>query len=183
MSSWGKFMRVLHLLPSAVRHSLLAVCLLGMSACGFHLRGQADLSFQTLYIQKAGAPGVAADLRRSLKSNGIAVVDSPRQAEMLLDLMSEGYEKRILSLSGGGKVREYELLYHVNFRTREAGSELWGPMQTVEGRRDYSFDDAQLLAKEGEEARLNSDMRADAVREILRRLSVQKLSAKPGVAN
>lgn len=176
-------MKVLHLLPRAAGHALLAVFLLAMSACGFHLRGQADLSFQTLYIQKSGAPGVAADLIRSLKSNGITVVNSPVQAEMLLELMSEATEKRILSLSGGGKVREYELLYRVNFRTREAGSELWGPMQTVEGRRDYSYDDAQLLAKEGEEARLNSDMRADAVREILRRLSAQKVSAKPGAAN
>ncbi len=162
---------------------LLVSGLLALGACGFHLRGQADLSFQNLYVQQAGAPGIATELRRALRSNGITVVETPKQAEMLLELMGEGYEKRILSLSGGGKVREYELLYHVNFRTRESGSELWGPMQTVEGRRDYSFDDAQLLAKEGEEARLNSDMRADAVREILRRLSVQKTSARPGAGN
>lgn len=161
---------------------LLALSFLALTACGFHPRGQADLSFQTLYVQKAAAPALAVELTRALKANGIKLVSVPEQADMQLDLMSEGYEKRILSLSGGGKVREFELLYRANFRTRETGSELWGPAQSVEGRRDYSYDDTQLLAKEGEEARLNSDMRSDAVREILRRLSAQKFTAKPDAA-
>lgn len=162
---------------------MLALVLLALTACGFHLRGLADLSFQTVYIQKSGAPSIAADLKRSLQSNGIKVVNTPDLAEMQIELMSEITEKRILSLSGGGKVREYELLYRVNFRTRAAGSELWGPLQSVDGRRDFSYDDSLLLAKEGEEARLNSDMRTDAVREIMRRLSAQKASTKPGTAN
>ncbi len=163
---------------------LLAAALLALTACGFHMRGQADLSFKTLYMQKSGAPALAADLKRVLKSNGITLVNTPDEAEMQLDLMLEQPEKRILSLSGGGRVREFELLYRVNFRTRERSQDLWGPVQTVDGRRDYSYDDTQLLAKEGEEARLYSDMRADAVREIMRRLSVQqKASARPSAAN
>jgi len=162
---------------------MLALALLALTACGFHLRGQADLSFQNLYLKGSGAPAVAAELKRMLRTNGIKVVSVPEQSEFQLELMSESSEKRILSLSGGGKVREFEILYRVNFRTRETGSELWGPMQTVDGRRDYSYDDTQLLAKEGEEARLNSDMRSDAVREIMRRLSAQKSSAKPAASN
>ena len=77
---------------------------------------------------------------------------------------------------------EYELLYRVTFRTRTAASDPWGAPQTVEQRRDYSYDNTLLLAKEGEEARLNSDMRADATREIMRRLSAQK-PGKPSAAN
>lgn len=161
---------------------MLALAVLALSACGFHLRGQADLSFQTLYIQKSGAPSIAADLKRSLSTNGVKVVNNPEQADMHLDLMNENTEKRILSLSGGGKVREYELLYRVTFRTRIASSEPWGAPQTVEQRRDYSYDDTLLLAKEGEEARLNNDMRADATREIMRRLSALK-PGKPSAAD
>lgn len=165
-----------------LRNALLAICLLALTACGFHLRGLADLSFHSLYIQKSGAPGLVPGLQRSLRSNGITVVEVPEQAEMQLELMSESADKRILSLSGGGKVSEYELLYRVTFRTRIASSDSWGAPQTVEQRRDYSYDDSLMLAKESEEARLNSDMRADATREIMRRLSAQK-PGKPSAAD
>lgn len=88
--------------------------------------------------------------------------------------MGESTQKRILSLSGSGKVREYELLYRVSFRVKETASPTWGEVQNVETRRDYTYDDSLLLAKEGEEARLYNDMRSDASREIMRRLSVLK---------
>jgi outer membrane lipopolysaccharide assembly protein LptE/RlpB len=42
----------------------------------------------------------------------------------------------------------------------------------VEQHRDFTYDDTQTLAKEGEEQRLNADMRSDTIREVLRRLSV-----------
>jgi LPS-assembly lipoprotein len=74
------------------------------------------------------------------------------------------------------------LIYRVTIRLREASSELWGMPQVIEQRRDYSYDDTQLLAKEGEEARLYNDMRSDASREILRRLSAINTS-KPKAAN
>ncbi len=167
---------------SRFRNILLALCVLTLAACGFHLRGLTELSFQTLYIQQSGAPGIMSDLKRSLKSNGVKVVNNPELAEMQLELVTENYEKRILSLSGGGKVSEYELIYRVTFRTRADSNDTWGTPQTVEQRRDYSYDDTLLLAKEGEEARLNTDMRADATREIMRRLSAQK-PGKTSAAN
>jgi LPS-assembly lipoprotein len=102
------------------------------------------------------------------------VVAKPDEAEMLLELMEENTDKRILSLSGGGKVREFELVYRVTLRMRSAASELWSEPQTIELRRDFSYSDSELLAKEGEEARLYSSMRSDATREIMRRLSVQQ---------
>lgn len=162
------------------RHLLLALCAIALTACGFHLRGLTELSFRTLYIQQNGTFAIAKELRRSLASSGVQVVASPESAEMHLELMGEISEKRILSLSGGGKVREYELVYRVDLRMRDAASALWGAPQPVEVRRDFSYDDTQLLAKEGEEARLYSDMRADAVREIMRRLSAYQ--AKRGTA-
>ncbi|WP_240483794.1 LPS assembly lipoprotein LptE [Methylobacillus sp. MM3] len=164
------------------RNLLLAFCLLALAACGFQLRGATELGFKKLYLQKSNASALAKELRRSLTSSGVEVVATPEEAEMLLELSGESTEKNILSLSGGGKVREYELIYRVTIRLREASSELWGIPQLIEQRRDYSYDDTQLLAKEGEEARLYSDMRSDSAREILRRLNAINTS-KPKAAN
>jgi LPS-assembly lipoprotein len=148
-----------------------------LSACGFQLRGVADLSFKTLYIQ--GAPlSISRDLKQSLKTNGIQVVNNVEQAEMLLELLSEINEKRILSLSGSGVVREYELNYRVSFRTREPDSPTWSAPQSVQMRRNFSYNDNALLGKAEEEAMLNLDMHKDAVREVMRRLTAIKPAAK-----
>lgn len=161
------------------RSGLIAALLftLLLSACGFQLRGAADLSFKTVYIQ-GGKLSILRELKQSLKANGIQIVESAESAELLLELINEPYEKRILSLSGKGVVREYELNYSVNFRTREPASPTWSAVQTVQSRRDFSYNDNALLGKAGEEEMLNKDMHTDAVREILRRLTAIKITAK-----
>ncbi len=149
---------------------------LAFSACGFQLRGAADLAFKNLYMQGSKL-SISKDLTRLLQTNGVQVVDKAEDAELLLELLSESSQKRIQSLSGGGLVREFELIYLLNFRIREAGSATWGPVQTIRGRRDFSYSDSALLGKAEEEARLNSDMRNDAMRELLRRLTAYKPAA------
>lgn len=146
---------------------------LALSSCGFQLRGAADLAFKNLYVQ-GGKLSISKDLTRLLQTNGVQVVDKAEDAELLLELLSENNQKRIQSLSGGGLIREFELIYLLNFRIREAGSPTWGPVQTIRGRRDFSYSDNALLGKAEEEARLNSDMRNDAMRELLRRLTAYK---------
>ena len=153
----------------------MLVSTLMLSACGFELRGAADLAFKSIYIQGPNYT-VSKDLRKALAINDVTIVNNAKDADLLLEFLSETYDRRILSLSGRGRVTEYELLYNLNFRIREAGSELWGPVQTIEGRRDFSYDDTQVLAKSYEETRLREDMQADAVREIMRRLTAQKPS-------
>jgi len=148
-----------------------------LAACGFQLRGIANLSFKTLYIQ-GGTLSISKELKRSFKANGIQVKDDAEGAELLLEMLGETNEKRILSLSGTGVVREYELNYRANFRTREPANPIWNAPQTVQTRRSFSYNDNALLGKLDEEAKLNADMRSDAIREIMRRLTAIKLTPK-----
>lgn len=150
---------------------LLAASLL--AGCGFELRGKADLGFEDMYIQ---GPKLSfhKELTKLLQVNGVNIVNSAEEADVVLELMSENREQRILSLSGEGVVREYEIFYRINFRLRDPGSETWGPVETIENRTDFTYDDTQLLAKQFEQERLYDTMRADSVRELLRRLVVYK---------
>lgn len=154
----------------AVRWILLAM-LLALTACGFKMRGVADLKFHSLFIQ-GPTISISKPFKRSLAVNGVKIVSSADQADLLLEIMSEAQEQRILSLSGRGLVREFELFYTVNFRVRDPSSETWGEVQTIQGRREITYDDSQLLAKQLEQERLYNDMKDDAVRELLRRLIV-----------
>ena len=159
---------------------ILGVLLVGsllLSACGFQLRGLAQLSFHNIFIQ-GSTLSISKDLKKSLEINGVKVVTDSEDAELMLELLSEASDKRILSIGGDGKVSEYALSYQINFRTRAADNPLWGDVQTVQASRNFSYNDANLLGKADEEAMLVGDMHQDSMRELLRRLTAIKLNPK-----
>jgi LPS-assembly lipoprotein len=156
---------------------LLLISSLLLSACGFQLRGLAQLSFHKVFIQ-GNTLSLSQDLKKSLETNGVKIVTDSEDAELMLELLTEETDKRILSIGGDGKVSEYALSYQVSFRTRAAANPLWGDVQTVQASHNFSYSDANLLGKADEEAMLVSDMHKDAMRELLRRLTAIKLNAK-----
>jgi len=155
-----------------MRNTTLTALCLTLIACGFHLRGASEFAFKSIYVN--GQTQINKPLKKSLTANGVEVVTSAGTAEMEIDLMKEESEKRILSLSGDGVVREYELYYRVIYRTKSAQETLWSQPQIVEARRDFSYSDANLLAKQNEEKQLNLNMQKDVMNAIIRRLSKLK---------
>lgn len=151
------------------RQILVLLCLLGLSACGFQLRGNASLPFESIYVE--GGQDIAIDLQRAIRPTTTKVTDNAKDAQAVLQVLSEAREKRILTLSSAGRVNEFRLLYRVNFKVIDkTGLELLSP-QLIELRRDITFNDSQTLAKESEEALLYRDMQSDAVQQIFRRMS------------
>lgn len=162
--------------------TVMALLLSGLLvACGFQLRGITAVSFSSINLQGKTLT-ISKALRSNLEANNIKILATADNAELLLELTGEENEKRILSLSGGGVVREYELFYRVRYRLRGADDELWSAEQTLEARRDFSYNDAALLAKQNEEAQLYENMRSDVTNNLMRRLSRYK-SAKSNKDN
>lgn len=150
---------------------LLALLVAG---CGFQLRGTAEVPFQTIHV--AGATGgIALDLKRQIQAGTNAkVLDNPGDAEAILLFSQEARTKEILSLTGTGRVREFRLLYRVGFRVHDGKGSDYLPQSTVVLSRDITFNDAEVLAKETEEALLFRDMQTDMVQQIMRRLASAK---------
>ena len=142
-----------------------------LAACGFQLRGTASLPFETLYISSPAGNPIGTDLRRFIKAGTTTrIVDNPKDAAATLEVISAVNERQIMSVSGGGRVREFDLRYRVSFRLIDAkGAELI-PANEIALRRILPFTDAQVVAKEGEEAMLVREMQSDAAAQILRRL-------------
>ncbi|HEY4637899.1 MAG TPA: LPS assembly lipoprotein LptE [Burkholderiales bacterium] len=158
----------------------LAAALSLLAACGFQLRGTADMPFDTLYLPGATG-GIALELKRNIQSGSATrVVDDPKAAEAQLLFSEETRIKEILALSTAGRVREYRLIYRVGFRVGDGKGGDFVPPSTVTLTRDVTYDDAVALAKETEEQQLYRDMQADMVQQIIRRLAAARL---PGAAN
>lgn len=150
------------------------LCLL--SACGFALRGPVDFSFSSIYIGLPDSSPLAGDLKRNLRANGkTSIAKDAQHADVILDVLGETREKTILSLNSQGRVREFNLQYTFRFRVRDKdGKELAEPA-TIQLKRNLTFNEAQALAKESEEALLYRDMQADLVQQVLRRLARLKV--------
>ena len=147
-------------------------------ACGFHLRGEAHYSFDTLFLNSPAGQPLTTDLRRSLEGIGSAqLVASPETAQVILDIASVENNKQILSLSGGGRVREFLLSKRVLFRVRDSAGNDWLPTSEVLVRRSYTYNDTEALAREAQEQRLWREMQDDAVAQIVRRLQQAKKPA------
>jgi LPS-assembly lipoprotein len=112
-------------------------------------------------------------LRQALAGQGKLASES-KGAPVRISVGDERREKHILALSGGGKVREYRLVYKVSLKVRDSqGNELIAPVE-LRQVREFSYDDALILAKEAEEASLNRAMEQETLRQVLRRLSYVK---------
>jgi LPS-assembly lipoprotein len=169
-------MRSRALLPLTLALTLAAV--LALSACGFQLRGSngsASLPFKSVYVGLPETSQLGTELRRYIRgSDDTAVVDDPKAAQAILEVLSESRDKAVLSLNTQGRVREYSLTYRLRFRlTDSSGKELLPPTD-IALKRDMSFNESQVMAKEKEEEMLYRDMQSDMVQLILRRLSALK---------
>ena len=142
-----------------------------LAGCGFQLRGTADVPFESVYVPNAHT-GIALDLKRNIQAGTRAkVVDSPKEAQAILQFTEETRAKEILSLTGTGRVREFQLRYRVGFRVHDGKGGDYVPQSTVQLSRDVSFNDSDILAKEAEEQLLFRDMQADMTQQIMRRLA------------
>jgi LPS-assembly lipoprotein len=152
----------------------LVFLLLLVAGCGFRLRGTANVPFETLYLPGATS-GLALDLKRYIQAGTKArVVDDPKNADAVLEFTEEARQKEILSLTGTGRVREFQLRYRVGFRVHDGKGADYVPVSTIQLTRDVTFNDAEILAKEQEEQLLFRDMQTDMVQQILRRLAAAK---------
>ncbi len=157
---------------------ILAAALL-LSGCGFHLRGPADLPFDTLFVQAPPTSQFATQLKRAVSAGSqTRITDTQKAAAATLHILAEAREKEILSLSTGGRVSEFRLRYRVSFRLLDSKNIDLIPSSQIVLHRDFAFNDQQVLAKEAEEALLFRDMQSDAVHQLVRRLQAAKPGAK-----
>lgn len=164
--------------PRALRLGVIVASCAIMTACGFQPRGRASLPFGTLYVAAAENSAVGTELRRAIASGsqtGLARV--PENADAILRILGESRDKQILSLSADGRVREFQLRYRVSYTIEGQNKQVIVPPSDIALSRDFLFNDAQILAKEAEEALLFRDMQSDAVNQLMRRLAALKPSA------
>lgn len=160
---------------------VMVLCAIVLGGCGFKMRGGQQSGSQMvgqLFLEERGAVSVLQPLRNALKAQQVQFAAVREDADTVVILSNEVLSRRVASVSGSGKVSEYELLHSVGLRTvrSEAGVKAGElvvdtgslpKLQTVSVARDYTYDETDVLAKDDEEQILRAEMKEELVRHLV----------------
>lgn len=155
------------------RSALGALGAAALAGCGFELRRAPELRFSSLALAGFKPKSTLADeLRRQIGTSTTTIVaDSPAQAQVVLEALTDAREKSVVASTAFGQVRELQLRSRFGFRLRTpAGRELI-PATEILLSRDMSYSESAALAKEQEEEALYRSMQNDIAAQVLRRLA------------
>ena len=142
-----------------------------ISACGFQLRGDINANFDSISIS-GGTSSFNKTLQRKFRQSGINI-KSISEAEKNVEIIKNNFTKTILTLTGTGAVSEYQLDYIVTYRFKSK-DDSWNLPVTIEASRTYTYDDADILAKDEEEKRLVSGMQDQLIKTMATQTSLSK---------
>ena len=152
---------------------ILTFLLMGVSSCGFQLRGTNLQTLQnaSIYVQSSGANILAAEVKRQLLDADVKTVSSAAEADYIVTLSNESFKSKVLSVSPTtGKVEEYEVTYTAMLKIANKNESATASAEPISAARDYTFDKGAVLGKIEEESVLKNDIAKQAAASVLRRL-------------
>ena len=152
---------------------LMLLSLAVLTACGFQLRGEARLpeAMSTTWLDVPDANSVfVRELALRLVADGVELVDRAEAGAAVLRISRERLRSEPLTISGQARVREFVLVFELDFTLLDADGETLVPLETLRLTREYSFDEQAILAATREEEFLRADLRRAMASQLLRRL-------------
>lgn len=154
-----------------LKNLILALSLLALAGCGFHLRGQVNLSPIMASPWVTGQDNqLVTDLRELLRESGVSPVKDASSATVIIDLASVDYVRTVKSVDSNGTATGYILQYKVLYRVVDTKGKVLVGNTPLSFSRELTYSSVDLLQKKQEEEALKESMRAEVTRRILRRL-------------
>lgn len=150
-----------------------------LTACGFRLKGQTPLPFNTVYTNIAENSAFGAQLRRSVMaaSPETRFTNDVTQAQARLTELSNTQTLEEVSISVQGQVEEYELRIEFVFQLTDKQGHVILPPTTLVATREIPYDSGALQAKQGEIGALYIEMQQSLVDRIVRRMTAPEVRA------
>jgi LPS-assembly lipoprotein len=158
----------------------LSVLALGvLSACGWRLRGKVDLPYKNVLISGNLTQELRDDLDMMFRVNDIQIVKSAKDAELVLEIISEQNARQVLSYNSAGQITAYRIISRIVFRAFDQNGIELMPESDIYLTRDIDFNQSNVQAFDQQVAEYVKTMRIDIVTQLMRRLaSIKKLPSK-----
>jgi LPS-assembly lipoprotein len=157
--------------------SILAMS--ALSACGWRLRGKVDLPYKNILISGNLTQELRDDLEMVLRVNAIQIVKNVKDAELVLEIISEQNARQVLSYNGAGQITAYRIISRIAFRAFDQNGIELIPESDIYQTRDIDFNQSDVQSFDFLVADYVKNMRIDIVAQLMRRLeSIKKLPSQ-----
>lgn len=156
-----------------LRLSAMLFLVIGLSACGFHLRNKialpVDLGPVRVTSTTAYSP-LAESLAIGLKYAGAIPAEPGAKNVAHLQVLSERWGDLPIAIDAFGRAQEFSLRYAAVFVFRRADGSILVPQQVVELSRDYVSPPVNVTGTTTEREVLADELRREMAASILRRV-------------
>jgi len=163
----------------AAQAALAIAAPVGLTACGFKLKGAVQLPFQSLYFDAAAKGPVAIVLRKQLQaSTGLQLISNAAQmpqAQLRLKVLRDEQARSVVNANTYGLALEVKLFVFFYFQLLDDHGDPVGAPIELEQRRNLNYNESTPLAKGAEEQMLYTDMNQDLAQQVMRRLAAVHL--------
>jgi len=152
------------------KNIFLLILIVSISACGYQLRGKIDLpeGLKSIYLQ-GGSSQLKKVIKKTLRSSGGQLVDAIGDAGLIIDIVKEKMDRRVMSLSSTGRANEYELIYKLDFTLLDKEGKALSKLQRIEISKHYFNNQDEVLGKNNEEEVIRDEMYRKSVQSIVNR--------------
>ena len=143
-----------------------------MAGCGFQMQGAFSIpaGMERTYIASDDKYSqFYRELGRSLRENGVQLVESPAEATAVLSIHTDKTGQRVLSVSARNVPTEYEVYYSIEYSV-DSGENNLLTRQFINLTLDYTYDETLVLGKAKEEALLRDAIVDDLVHIVFKQL-------------
>jgi len=163
-------------MPSLGRRTLLGTLIalpaLFTSACGFKLRGSVSIPYKSIVITGNPSPLLRSDLEMMiLTGSDSRVVNNSKDADLILEIISEVNSREILAYSSTGQISAYRLNSRVAFQAVDQNGADVVPESEIYVTRDIDFSVSTVLAADVQQQQFTNEMRSNLALQILRRVA------------
>jgi LPS-assembly lipoprotein len=171
-------------IPSLERRNwlgaLIALPVLFTSACGFKLRGSVSIPYKVIAITGVPSPLLRSDLEMMiLTGSDSKVANNAKDADLILEIISEQNTREILAYNAAGQISAYRLNSRVAFQATDQNGADVVPESEIYVTRDMDFSVSTVLATDVQQQQFTNAMRMDLSLQILRRMSAAAKSRAP----
>lgn len=147
---------------------------LGLSSCGFHLRGTVELPCwltQVSIICHNNTSELMAALQFQFSRYKMEVISDPELASYWLIIENTSFQKQIVSIGSSTNPRQYQLILTIEFSLQTKEGECILSNARVIATRQLTVNNDRILGSTDEERILSHEMKNDAVIQIMNRLA------------
>ncbi len=162
-------------------HIVCLGLLLPLGGCGFQLRGTVDIPEEWLALHlDTSRPNseLAKGVRSSFSNNGVQWLEAS-EANFVLLLGNEKFERRNLTIGANARAAEFQLTLSTTMQVRDADGKEVVPQSDVVVHKIMTHDPGNVTGKVEESNLLRREMRQELVQQLMRNM---RFAATSGVA-